>query len=104
MRSTAVSLLFAATVLVSGTPINNTSSTGNYTCSGHMDSQLPYYQPRGFNFSGNIRRYYVAAEIDTWNYAPSGMYTTLILPDLNIKSLKLTGESLQDGIIGLECL
>lgn len=72
MRSTAVSLLFATTALVSGSPINITSSTGNYTCSGHMDGHLPYYQPRGFNFTGNVRRYYVAAEIDTWNYAPSG--------------------------------
>jgi len=37
-----------------------------------MDGKLPYYQPMGFNFSGNIHRYYVAAEVDTWDYAPSG--------------------------------
>ena len=74
MRSTAVLLVLATTAVVSGSPINNTNLTGSYTCSGYMDGRLPYYQPQGFNFSGNIRRYYIAAEIDTWNYAPSGMY------------------------------
>jgi manganese oxidase len=74
MRLTAVILALAATAVVSSSPINNTNLTGSYTCSGHMDGNLPYYQPQGFRFSGNVRRYYVAAEIDTWNYAPSGKY------------------------------
>jgi manganese oxidase len=77
MRSTALSLLLAATAVVSGSPINSTSPTGTYTCSGHMDDRLPYYQPQGFKFTGNVRRYYVAAEIDTWDYAPSGTYRVL---------------------------
>lgn len=74
MRSIAVLLVLATTAVVSGSPINNTNLTGSHACSGYMDGRLPYYQPQGFKFSGNIRRYYIAAEIDTWNYAPSGMY------------------------------
>jgi manganese oxidase len=84
MYSTAVILALAATAVVSGSPINNTYSTGSYTCSGHMDGHLPYYQPQGFKFSGNVRRYYVAAEIDTWNYAPSGMYRISFVPIFTI--------------------
>lgn len=40
-------------------------------CMQQMNGQLPYYVPEGFNFSGNIRRYYISAEIDTWNYGKS---------------------------------
>lgn len=37
-------------------------------CMLQMNEDLPYYVPEGFNFSGNIRRYYISAEIETWNY------------------------------------
>jgi hypothetical protein len=35
-----------------------------------MNGSVPYGP--GFNFSGTIRRYYVAAEEIEWDYAPSG--------------------------------
>lgn len=41
-------------------------------CEAHLDGELPYYVPPNFSFSGNVRRYYVAAEVDTWDYAPTG--------------------------------
>lgn len=37
-----------------------------------MDGKLPSVLPLGFNYSGNVRRYYVAAEEVEWNYAPTG--------------------------------
>lgn len=63
-------LLLGLLVVAGAQPINlSTASTSSISaCSAAMDDQLPYYTPEGFNFSGNIRRYYVAAEIDTWNY------------------------------------
>lgn len=42
-------------------------------CEAHMDGRLPYYVPEGFNFSENVRRYYIASELVTWDYVPSGM-------------------------------
>lgn len=41
-------------------------------CEAMMDGHLPYSTPKGFEFTGNVRRYYVAAEYVTWDYAPSG--------------------------------
>jgi extradiol dioxygenase family protein len=41
-------------------------------CKARLNGQLPYYVPPTFQFSGNVRRYYVAAEVDTWDYAPTG--------------------------------
>ncbi|KAF4626427.1 hypothetical protein G7Y89_g11732 [Cudoniella acicularis] len=49
-------------------------------CASQMDGKLPYYQPLGFNFSGNVRRYYVAAEVEAWNYAPTGWDNWLGVP------------------------
>lgn len=37
-----------------------------------MDGQLPATTPSTFQFSGNVRKYYVAAEEVEWNYAPTG--------------------------------
>jgi hypothetical protein len=41
-------------------------------CEAMMDGHLPYSAPKDFEFTGNVRRYYVAAEYVTWDYAPSG--------------------------------
>jgi hypothetical protein len=66
-----VFLLVAATgAFPPAVPANHKESWAE--CEAHMDGQLPYYVPSNFNFSGNVRRYYVAAEIETWDYAPSG--------------------------------
>jgi hypothetical protein len=49
----------------------NNSSTSN-SCAAAMDGQLPSFVPSNFHFSGNVRRYYVAAEEVEWDYAPTG--------------------------------
>ena len=41
-------------------------------CALSMDGKLPSVVPQDFNFSGNVRRYYVAAEEVEWNYGPTG--------------------------------
>ena len=58
------------------TPIQNTTWP---ECTVKMDGHLPYSVPTSFNFSGNVRRYYVAAEVDTWDYAPTGTSCLLSL-------------------------
>ncbi|KAK9371541.1 Cupredoxin [Lipomyces chichibuensis] len=50
------------------------------TCLSEMNGILPSVIPPGFNFSGNVRRYYMAAEIDTWDYAPTGHDNWLGVP------------------------
>jgi len=62
----------AAAVSGSSSPSVTSAPINLSSCAAQMDGKLPYYQPLGFNFSGAIRRYYVAAEVETWNYAPSG--------------------------------
>ncbi|KAL2217717.1 putative multicopper oxidase [Thermoascus aurantiacus ATCC 26904] len=49
-------------------------------CKAHLNGQLPYYVPPNFHFSGTVRRYYVAAEIVTWDYAPTGWDNWLGVP------------------------
>lgn len=46
--------------------------TGLSSCAASMDDSLPGELPSDFEFSGNIRRYYVAAEQVLWDYVPSG--------------------------------
>jgi manganese oxidase len=46
--------------------------TGLSSCAAAMDDTLPGELPADFEFSGNIRRYYVAAEQVLWDYVPSG--------------------------------
>jgi hypothetical protein len=70
--STLLIAASATTVLGASLPPVTSTPTDLSSCAAQMDGKLPYYQPQGFNFSGTIRRYYVAAEIETWNYAPSG--------------------------------
>lgn len=41
-------------------------------CAASLDGQLPSQTPSNFDFSGNVRRYYVAAEEMEWDYVPSG--------------------------------
>jgi hypothetical protein len=41
-------------------------------CEARLNGELPYFVPPNFEFSGNVRRYYVAAEVETWDYAPTG--------------------------------
>jgi hypothetical protein len=62
----SLSLLWAGALAA---PVQNSTWSA---CAAKMDDHLPYSVPTTFNYSGTVRRYYVAAEIDTWDYAPSG--------------------------------
>lgn len=42
-------------------------------CALSMNGKLPQFVPEGFQFSKNVRRYYISSEIDTWDYVPSGI-------------------------------
>jgi len=69
----------AAAAAAVSTPVRSVNVSSDISsCLAKMDGKLPYYQPTGFNFSGNIRRYYVAAEVDTWDYTPTGTYTSFV--------------------------
>lgn len=50
----------------------NPSSSSIASCAASMDNTLPSPTPSDFHFSGTVRRYYVAAEEITWDYAPTG--------------------------------
>ncbi|RHZ58255.1 hypothetical protein CDV55_100250 [Aspergillus turcosus] len=78
MRSNLLSatLLGTAVGAMAG-PIQNFTMA---QCEAMMNGHLPYTVPRGFNFSGNVRRYYVAAEIEQWDYAPTGWDNWLGVP------------------------
>jgi hypothetical protein len=42
------------------------------SCTATLDGILPIFTPSGFEFSGTVRRYYIAAEETEWDYAPTG--------------------------------
>lgn len=42
------------------------------SCAAQLNGQIPVPTPPDWDFSGNIRRYYIAAEEVEWDYAPTG--------------------------------
>lgn len=48
------------------------SEDSKQTCYSQLDGNLPSFTPSNFHFSGNVRRYYIAAEELEWDYAPTG--------------------------------
>ncbi|KAG9815655.1 Cupredoxin, partial [Aureobasidium melanogenum] len=56
--------------------------------------------PTNFNFSGNVRTYYVAAEEVAWNYAPSGWDNWLGVPIQNSPHAAAAGYLNTTGSIG----
>jgi len=71
---TAASCLVAVTSALPGMA-NGTgtlNASGLKSCSASMDGRLPTVIPSDFHFSGNVRRYYIAAEEVEWDYAPTG--------------------------------
>ncbi|KAH0345306.1 Cupredoxin, partial [Aureobasidium melanogenum] len=71
-------------------------------CEALMDYQLPGKSsvPTNFNFSGNVRTYYVAAEEVAWNYAPSGWDNWLGVPIQNSPHAAAAGYLNITGSIG----
>lgn len=55
-------------------------STSLSSCAADLNGQVPYGAPIDFKFSGNFRRYYIAADEETWDYAPTGWDNWLGLP------------------------
>jgi hypothetical protein len=79
MLFSAVSLataVLASTAMAATVPINATISQ----CSMAMDDKLPGFTPSNFEFSGTVRKYYVAAEEIEWDYAPTGWDNVLGVP------------------------
>lgn len=71
----------AAALLVGCLPFTLASAPANgsmASCAASMDGELPAYLPSTFHFSGNIRKYYIAAEEGVWDYAPTGEKYSLL--------------------------
>lgn len=67
----ALSASLAAGTAVKSKPTPSSASSW-HACAASMNGQLPTQTPSDFHFSGNVRRYYIAAEEVEWNYAPTG--------------------------------
>jgi len=80
MRVTNALLLTASAIGLAAAQGNATSASSYAACAAKMDGQLPQPTPVSFDFSGNVRRYYVAAELVDWNYAPTGWDNYMGLP------------------------
>jgi hypothetical protein len=69
-------LLLDRTHALPSTVSGNGNCTLNATiaesCAAKLDGKLPSFVPSNFHFSGNVRRYYIAAEEVEWDYAPTG--------------------------------
>jgi len=65
-------LAVAISVLAAPAPAASVNEDPWEQCEARLNGQLPYYVPPTFHFSGNVRRYYVAAEVEEWDYAPTG--------------------------------
>ncbi|CAD0046456.1 unnamed protein product [Aureobasidium pullulans] len=71
--TSAVQSAFSTTVSYS-----NGTTRSLPSCAASMNGSVP--SSLGFNFSGTIRRYYVAAEEVEWDYAPTGWDNWLGVP------------------------
>lgn len=60
------------TVLATPFPAYSSSTPSLQACADRLDGELPSPTPLNYQFSGNVRRYYVAAEEVEWDYAPTG--------------------------------
>lgn len=79
LRTTLLSALSAVAITASAKP--TPSSNGSLqACAASMNGQLPTQTPSDFKFSGNVRRYYVAAEEIEWDYVPTGWDNWLGVP------------------------
>lgn len=74
----SLGLIFLASISsAASAPAHSTSTPA---CMASMDGKLPSITPTNFHFSGNVRRYYVAAKEIVWDYAPSGWDNTMGVP------------------------
>ncbi|GIJ85942.1 hypothetical protein Asppvi_004813 [Aspergillus pseudoviridinutans] len=73
-------LAVAAGAVAAPSTANDRQPLVSEECLARLNGQLPYYVPPNFHFSGTVRRYYVAAEVVTWDYAPTGWDNWLGVP------------------------
>ncbi len=57
-----------------------TNSTSLQQCKATFNGALPNIIPTDFHYSSQVRRYYIAAEEETWDYFPSGWDNWLGVP------------------------
>lgn len=55
-------------------------STNLTSCAADLNGELPSGAPIDFKYSGNVRRYYIAADEELWDYVPTGWDNWLGLP------------------------
>jgi hypothetical protein len=63
------------------------SNSSNPACTATLDGELPAFTPSNFKFSGDVRRYYIAAEEIEWDYAPTGWDNWLGVRPIQILSI-----------------
>ncbi|TKA76881.1 hypothetical protein B0A55_03207 [Friedmanniomyces simplex] len=79
----SLQVLLTSTILhaLSAAAASSTAPTAALqSCAAGLNGQLPVPTPPDFEFSGNVRRYYVAAEEVEWDYAPTGWDNWLGVP------------------------
>lgn len=73
-------LSFASFTSLSAALPTARNNTALQACTASMNGVLPNPTPADFHFSGQVRRYYIAAEQVTWDYTPSGWDNGLGVP------------------------
>lgn len=70
-RTVALTAWLGASLIFGGS-VSSAAAVTLGECAAMMDGELPSFVPTDFYSSGNVRKYYVRAEIDEWDYIPSG--------------------------------
>ncbi|KAI7056389.1 hypothetical protein KC340_g17678, partial [Hortaea werneckii] len=63
------------------------------SCAADLNGVLPSPTPAQWTYSGNVRRYYIAAEEVEWDYAPSGWDNWLGVPMANSPRANMAGSN-----------
>ncbi|KAH9827085.1 Multicopper oxidase [Teratosphaeria destructans] len=74
------SLSAATTVSSSPSQPTGSSSAALQSCAARLNGQVPSPTPPDFDFSGNVRRYFIAAEEEEWDYVLTGWDNWLGVP------------------------
>jgi manganese oxidase len=88
LRSIFALLFLTCLTTALPTPQNSTALS---TCAASMNGSLPSPISSDFHFSGQVRRYYIAAEQVTWDYVPSGWDNWLGVPIKDSPRANLAG-------------
>lgn len=75
-----LTILSTSHALTYAAPVADTNSASSQQCKPSINDALPDIIPTDFHYSGQIRRYYIAAEEETWDYFPSGWDNWLGVP------------------------